>query len=261
MNVIESVSGPIGNKQIQEKIMALESQWKQLPQVDIPVIHRYSDGIYAREITIPRDTFLTGRIYKDDHFDVMVSGDITVSSDEGTKRLTGFNLFQGKRGKKRAGYAHEDTRWITFCACPELPDDDYLDYLTVETFEALDNDDYKRVLDEYGFTEAIARSQSENLDDQILDDFDGVVVKPSPIEGVGLFTTRSFTACEMIIPARIDGLRTKGGRYVNHALNPNAVMMQKGDIYLFALRDISQDEEITVNYRTSLDLQVKRLKK
>lgn len=259
MEIIEQVSGPICSKDVQNKIMALESEWKKHPQVDIPVIHRYSGGIYAREITIPKDTLLTGKIYKDDHMDIMISGDITVSSDEGIKRLTGFNIFEGNRGKKRAGYAHQDTRWITFHQCPEMADDAYIDYLTVDTFEALDNDDYRHVLSEYGFSEEAARAQAEEESDRILDDFEGVEVRESLIEGVGLFATKKINAGDIIVPARIGGLRTVGGRYVNHAMNPTATLVWNGDnIDLVALTDI-MDNEITVDYRVSLSLQIERV--
>lgn len=138
--MIESASGPIAEQSTRDSIMALEDQLKEMPQIEIPVIHRYSGGIYTREITIPAGVMLTGKIYLDDHFDVMVHGDITVTSDEGRKRLTGFNIFKGKKGKKRAGYAHADTRWLTFCACPEMPDDEYIDYLTTEDFKDLELD-------------------------------------------------------------------------------------------------------------------------
>ena len=106
----------------------------QMPQVEVPVLERYANGIYAREVIIPADTLLTGRIYLDDHFDVMVYGDITVSSDDGCKRLQGFNMFEGVQGKKRAGYTHAETRWITFCACPDLPAGEHLEHLTVLSF-------------------------------------------------------------------------------------------------------------------------------
>jgi len=132
--IISSVSGPIAEASIRQKIEALEEEWAKLPQVDIPEVHRFSGGIYCREIIIPEDTFLTGRIWKDDHFDVMVYGDMTVTSGEGRKRLTGFNIFKGKRGKKRAGYAHSETKWITFCTSPEMDDEDYIDYHTCTSF-------------------------------------------------------------------------------------------------------------------------------
>lgn len=137
--IITAASGDISKDCVREKICQLEDVLLTYPQVEIPVVHRFSGGIYAREITIPKDTFLTGAIYKDDHFDVMVYGDVTVTSDDGKKRLTGFNIFEGKSGKKRAGYTHEETRWITFCSSHEMDEDHYLNYLTVDSFSKLES--------------------------------------------------------------------------------------------------------------------------
>ena len=136
--MINEVSGPINSAAVREKILELEGHLAKFPQVDLPVTHFNSGGLYARLIVIPKDILLTGAIYKDAHFDVMISGDITVSSDEGKKRLTGFNVMESKAGKKRAGYAHEDTVWMTFHLCEVMPEDDYVQYLTVDKFEELE---------------------------------------------------------------------------------------------------------------------------
>lgn len=120
------------------RIMQLEALMMEHPQVEIPVTHRFNGGMYAREITIPKGTLLTGRIHKFDHFDIMLSGDIFVSSDGGVKHLSGLNIMEGKAGKKRAGYAHEDTHWITFHSAEERDPEDMYEFLTVETFEDLE---------------------------------------------------------------------------------------------------------------------------
>lgn len=120
-----------------EKAMLLEDQ------VPIDVKHRFSGGIYAREITIPKGTLLTGRIHKFDHFDIMLSGDISVSTDTGeVKRLTGLNIMEGKAGKKRAGYAHEDTHWITFHSVEERNPEEMYEFLTCGSFEELEEFNY-----------------------------------------------------------------------------------------------------------------------
>lgn len=303
--MVEYASGPIAEQSTRDKIQSLEDELKTMPQVDIPVVHRFSGGIYAREITIPAGVFLTGKIYKDDHFDVMVYGDVTVTTDNGGKRLTGFNISKGNQGKKRAGYTHEETRWITFCSSEKMADNDYIDHLTVDRFDRLDaprwieeNEirrkfeeqvsyraseyhsflagylaatgkilkaeadrlDYDSALVEFGFTEEVARSQSEDLSDQISLDGDyGVLVKSSTIEGKGLYADRNFSAGEVIMPARIDGMRTIAGRYTNHAINPNTEMVMDGEnINLVALADIGI-EEITTDYRASLSLQIEKV--
>jgi hypothetical protein len=121
------------------KINALEQAMLQEEQVPIDVNHRFNGGIYAREITIPKGTLLTGRIHKFDHFDIMLSGDISVSTDTGeVKRLTGLNIMEGKAGKKRAGYAHEDTHWITFHCAEERNPEEMYEFLTCGSFEELE---------------------------------------------------------------------------------------------------------------------------
>jgi SET domain-containing protein len=55
----------------------------------------------------------------------------------------------------------------------------------------------------------------------------------------------------------IDGERTYAGRYVNHSASPNAkaVVVDAGNVRLLATRDIDRDEEITTNYRDTLQVQ------
>jgi len=100
-------------EQVNEKIEAMEEVMLEHEQVEMPVEHRFVNGMYAREITIPKGTLLTGRVHKFGYVDIMLSGDITVATPDGVKRLTGVNIMEGVPGRKRAGYAHEDTRWIT----------------------------------------------------------------------------------------------------------------------------------------------------
>lgn len=129
----------ISTDERREKLNSLESAMLEHDQVEIKPTHRFSGGIYAREITIPAGTLLTGRIHKFDHFDIMLSGDITVSTDSGeVKRLTGLNIMEGKAGKKRAGYAHTDTHWITFHSAEEINPDEMYEFLTCGSFEELE---------------------------------------------------------------------------------------------------------------------------
>lgn len=137
--IVKAVSC-IATDERREKINNLELAMLQEDQVEVPVKHRFSGGIYAREITIPKGTLLTGRIHKFDHFDIMLSGDVTVSTDNGeVKRLTGLNIMEGKAGKKRAGFAHEDTHWITFHSAEERNPEEMYEFLTCGSFQELDD--------------------------------------------------------------------------------------------------------------------------
>ena len=242
-----------------ENILNYEKLAKELPQLEIPPTHHIHGGMYGREITIPKGTIITGQIYKFDHFDIMVSGDITVSTDTGeVMRLEGFNLFKGMAGKKRAGYAHEDTRWITFHPIDGDNGEEIQKHITAETFEDLSsfhNDinkaDYHLFVEQSGMTQEQIIEQVENAEDFDGSEINGVYVEDSKIQGKGLFASKQYFIGDLICSARNGSIRTIGGRYSNHAIFSNAeiVVTDKG-AELLATRDIEESEEITVNYRT-----------
>ena len=123
------------------KVLELEHMLLDMPQIEIPVTHHLHGGMYMREITIPKGTMVTGDIYKFDHFDVMISGDITVTSNTGEAiRLTGFNVYKGLRGKKRAAYTHEDTTWMTIHPYSGKTGDEVQEFVTVKSFSELEGD-------------------------------------------------------------------------------------------------------------------------
>jgi hypothetical protein len=254
----------VGNKQDnREAILAYEEVAKEFPQVDIPVTHHIHGGMYGREITIPAGTIITGQLYKFDHFDVMISGDITVSTDTGeTKRLTGYNCFKGLSGKKRAGYAHADTTWITFHAVKGTDGEEIQRFLTVDSFEDLrkfealvNREDYKQMIAATQMTEEQVRQQVENTEDlvQMPEGHDHFYVSDSLLQGQGFFSSTKLLAGSLVCPARLEGLRTPAGRYINHAVNANSRMRITAEgVYVEALRDIEAHEEITINYRRLL---------
>lgn len=132
ISMIEDACGDVSTPSVRSKILELEDKIKAMPQIIPPVRHLFSGGIYAREIFLPKNTILTGRMYLIDHIDLMLFGDITVTNDDGPKRLTGYNVLPGIAGKKRAGMVHEDTLWITFCAVEEETEEYYLERVAIE---------------------------------------------------------------------------------------------------------------------------------
>jgi hypothetical protein len=241
-------------------ILKYEEFARTQPQIEIPVTHRIHGGMYMREIIIPKDCLLTGQIYKFNHFDVMISGDITVSTDGGErKRLTGYNVFNGMNGKKRAGYAHEDTTWLTVHPFEGVDGEEIQKRITAETFEELREFqvnanvlDFNLMLEHIGVShkDMIAISEFDGDMMDMPNDVDNVEVKSSEISGNGLFATKNISLGSEICPTRIDGKRTPAGRYTNHGFQENAEMkLHNGDALLVAKADIHAGEEITINYR------------
>lgn len=103
-------------------IEQMESLMLEQPQVEIDVKEDFKNGLYTREILIPAGTLLTGRVHKHDYIDIMISGHIIVAIPDGVFELKGYNVCDGKAGRKRAGYALEDTLWLTVHREPEMLD-------------------------------------------------------------------------------------------------------------------------------------------
>jgi len=116
------------------KILDLEVEMLKMEQLVIEPVHYFADGLYAREIFIPKGTTLTGKIHLREHLNI-VEGDISVMTDDGIKRITGRATIVSKPGIKRVGYAHEDTVWTTIHACTETDAVKAEDVLVVDTYE------------------------------------------------------------------------------------------------------------------------------
>ena len=74
--------------------------------------HHFADGLVARTILIPAGTCLDGAPHKAEHLNVC-HGDITVWTEAGMRRLTGYHVLPSLPGAKRVGVAHADTHWTT----------------------------------------------------------------------------------------------------------------------------------------------------
>lgn len=248
------------------------------PQVDCPVVHHFGPGICIREVFMPAGTIAIGHRQKFDQLNIMIRGKVLIVKDDGTTQvLTAPMIFTGKAGRK-IGYVMEDMVWQNvystdlkdasavedfFIEKSEQWYDDQATKFAVESVaRAADRNDYMSLLEECGISHSQARQQSEDQSDQIWVDNSITRVAESPIEGKGLFATAAIQQGQLICPARIDGKRTQAGRYTNHSLFPNAMMilLPNGDIDLVALTDIegckggSIGTEITIDYRQALSL-------
>ena len=239
-------------------VVALEKMLADYDQIEIPTEHIFAGGVYIRQITIPKDAFLIGKRHRYKTCDIMLSGRMVLYNGHGKEPITveAPIITESPKYKKKMGYAYSETVWLN--AFPtDKTDIDEIEkdiFITEDAFE--DYEDFKNVIKLYGFTEEIVRSQTENKDDII--DFDknyGLRIDNSDREGKGLFTDRAILRGEYIAPSRIKDKRTPAGRYTNHSINPNALMvLDKDRINLIASRDILENEEITVNYRNSMEI-------
>jgi quercetin dioxygenase-like cupin family protein len=92
-----------------DRIAALETELRKLPQADVPTEHTFGPGFYARTITLEPGTVLTGKVHSTEHIFIVSKGDITLVTEEGRKRVQAPFQAVCKPGTKRAGFAHSET--------------------------------------------------------------------------------------------------------------------------------------------------------
>lgn len=258
-------------------VEAAEAAGLRLPQQYCPVVHHFGPGICIREVFMPAQTFAIGHAQKFEHLNIMLRGAVAILVDGQIKVLRAPLIFVGKPGRK-IGYVIEDTIWQNVYATelrdPVAVEEHFVDKsqsfqsFEAEVFEleqairAPDRADFAAVLEENGFTADEVRAKTENEADQapMPEGFGYITVRPSAIEGMGLFLSMRKQAGEVIAPARINGCRTPAGRYTNHSSVPNAIFekLPNGDIILVAQHNIegcmggSKGDEVTVDYRQAL---------
>jgi len=92
----------------------LEAAMREMPQVEIQEKHYFSDGVYAREITIPAGVTLTGKVHKFENLNIISKGKIAITTGDGeVKVLEAPCTVVSPPGTKRAGHALEETVWTT----------------------------------------------------------------------------------------------------------------------------------------------------
>ncbi len=81
--------------------------------VDLPVKHYFTAGLYARELSIPAGTTLTGRTHRFENLNILSQGEMSVLVDGRIQRLCAPLTLISPPGTKRVAYAHSDCVWIT----------------------------------------------------------------------------------------------------------------------------------------------------
>lgn len=85
------------------------------PIVDCPLIHRFTPGLYIREIFMPKDTLITSKIHKTSHPFTVSKGRLIVNID--MREWVGIEApYTGitRPGTRRVLYIIEDCIWTTY---------------------------------------------------------------------------------------------------------------------------------------------------
>jgi mannose-6-phosphate isomerase-like protein (cupin superfamily) len=97
-----------------EIIDIVESLMVEYPQLDLPLVHRFTDNMYVREISVPAGSWLTTKIHKHEHPFVLSKGSITMWDGETQMDISAPFGGITKENTRRIVFVHEDCVFTTF---------------------------------------------------------------------------------------------------------------------------------------------------
>lgn len=81
---------------------------------ELPLTHTFSDGIYAREIFMPKGMIVIGHVHNTTHLNIVSTGSAYVMDSEGrVSKITAPFTFESKAGVRKILYILEDMFWTT----------------------------------------------------------------------------------------------------------------------------------------------------
>lgn len=111
---MELTKSEIAKQTLTHKIDELESvMLDNFPIVDCPVTHHHSDGMYVREIFLPKDTLVTSKIHKTQHPFFLMKGKCMVWIDGAEQIIEAPFIGITQPDTRRVVYALENSIWAT----------------------------------------------------------------------------------------------------------------------------------------------------
>lgn len=124
LDIQERLSAAVANGELQEPVM--------------PLRHIFTDGAYARELTMPAGSVVIGKIHKHSHLNFITKGKVAVATEFGQEVYTAPYTFVSQPGTKRVVYILEETVWTTVHVTPETDLEKIEDYVIAKSFEEYD---------------------------------------------------------------------------------------------------------------------------
>lgn len=96
------------------KVGAMTKFMSKLPvQADLTPVNRWCDGLYCRELFMPKGTLYITKVHLKDNIAIISKGDVSVLTEETVERFQAPRTMITRPGTQRIIYTHEDTVWTT----------------------------------------------------------------------------------------------------------------------------------------------------
>lgn len=124
---------------LRAKILYLESVLMNVPdefKIEVPILNHFSNGVYAREMRMPKDCLVIGKIHRFENMSIVSKGVVSVLTEFNVEQYRAGDVVIAPAGVKRVLFAHEETYWTTVHAVGGMTNpDEIIEYLTVKTYK------------------------------------------------------------------------------------------------------------------------------
>ena len=94
----------------------------------------FAGGSYVRELFIPKDCSIVTQIWKKERMWIIATGEVTFTTEMGTKRVKAPYTEIVPHGSKVALYTHEDTLWFAITSADAQSSDEIKEEVIAETY-------------------------------------------------------------------------------------------------------------------------------
>jgi hypothetical protein len=113
-----------------DKLNMIERMIAECPQIDCPLEHVFTPGLYSRKILMPAGSLITSRIHRFEHPFAILKGRVAVWNDGNWDLFEAGYFGVTKPGSRRLLYTYEDTEWVTFHVTDKTDPDELVEILT-----------------------------------------------------------------------------------------------------------------------------------
>lgn len=94
------------------KVEHLQAEISKHPQYEPKTTHTFHGGMYCRQVWCEADVTIVGKVHKTEHFFLLMSGTIRVTTEDDIQTLTGPHLLHSAAGTKRVIHCDTEVHFL-----------------------------------------------------------------------------------------------------------------------------------------------------
>ncbi|CAK0754811.1 Phage protein [Azospirillaceae bacterium] len=125
---------------IRKGIMSIEDKIASMPNAQFgdevgELKHSFGEGLYIRELKVPKNMLISTKIHKRAHPYFLLQGECSILTDEGVIKIKAPYYGITKAGTKRIVYTHDEVLWVTVHATDKKDLLEIEDEIIAKTFD------------------------------------------------------------------------------------------------------------------------------